>query len=367
MSQLILDGHKLAWHKDRVEAWLNGEKIAPITIDCALTRACTFRCVYCYSQLQANDEKRMTRDVILRFLDDAAEIGVKAVSFVSDGESTCSPHLYEAILHGKKNGLDMALGTNGYLLEDDRLEEILPALTYLRFNISAGDPKRYGEIHGCTESHYHKVIHTVIECVKIKKEKRLAVTLGLQMVLLPQFRDQIFPLADLGKKLRVDYLVIKHCSDDENGSLGIDYSKYGEMVDVLKEAENYSDEEYLVKAKWSKILSGGKRKYNRCYGPPFITQFSGSGLVAPCGMLFNTQYKDFHIGNIADTPYKTIWKSDRYWDVMAMLASDRFNPQIHCGTLCLQHKVNEFLYDLQHNQADPPEGDGEKPMHVNFI
>ena len=73
--------------------------------------------------LQSNDEKKMTRDVIFRFLDDAAEIGVKAVSFVSDGESTCSPHLYDAILRGRQNGLDMALGTNGYLLKDDRLEE----------------------------------------------------------------------------------------------------------------------------------------------------------------------------------------------------------------------------------------------------
>ena len=70
MSELILDGHKLAWHRDRVEAWLRGERIAPITIDCALTRRCTYRCVYCYGQFQANDEKRMTRDVIFRFLDD---------------------------------------------------------------------------------------------------------------------------------------------------------------------------------------------------------------------------------------------------------------------------------------------------------
>ncbi len=367
MSQLILDGHKLAWHKDRVEAWLNGEKIAPITVDCSLTRACTYRCVYCYGQLQENDEKRMTRDVILRFLDDAADIGVKAISFVSDGESTCSPYLYDAIIHGKKNGLDMALGTNGYLLKDERLEDILPALTYLRFNISAGEGKRYAEIHGCPEGHYHKIVRTIQECVRIKKARSLEVTLGLQMVLLPQFRDQILPLSRLGKKLGADYLVIKHCSDDENHSLKVDYSKYNELVDVLKEAENCSEENYLVKAKWSKILSGGKRKYNRCYGPPFITQFSGSGLVAPCGMLFNTQYKDFHIGNIVDTSYKTIWKSDRYWEVMAMLASDRFNPQIHCGTLCLQHKVNEFLYDLQHENALLPEGEGETPMHVNFI
>ncbi len=367
MSKLILDGHKLAWHKDRVEAWLNGEKIAPITIDCALTRACTYRCVYCYGQLQANDEKRMTREVIFRFLDDAAEIGVKAVSFVSDGESTCSPYLYEAILRGKKNGLDMSLGTNGYLLNDARLEEILPALTYLRFNISAGEVKRYSEIHGCPEACYYKVLNTIQECVKIKTRRKLEVTLGLQMVLMPQFQDQILPLSNLGKTLGVDYLVIKHCSDDENGSLGIDYSRYHQMVEVLKEAEEYSDSNYLVRAKWSKILSGGKRKYNRCYGPPFITQFSGSGLVAPCGMLFNTRYKDFHIGNIVDTSYKEIWKSDRYWEVMAMIASDRFNPQIHCGTLCLQHKVNEFLFDLLNDETALIVGEGEKPMHLNFI
>ena len=43
MTELILDGQKLAWHKDRVDAWLNGERIAPITIDCALTRVTLLR------------------------------------------------------------------------------------------------------------------------------------------------------------------------------------------------------------------------------------------------------------------------------------------------------------------------------------
>src|SRR5512143_826175 len=260
-EKIILDGHKLEWHRDRVEAWLRGERIAPITIDCALTRACTYRCVYCYGQLQANDEKQMTKDVIFRFLDDAAEIGVKAISFVSDGESTCSPHLTDAVLRGRQNGLDMALGTNGYLLKDERLEEILPALTYLRFNISAAERMRYAEIHGCAPACYDKVMGTIRKAVAIKKAKRLPVTLGLQMVLLPQFEDQIIPLAKLGRELGVDYLVIKHCSDDENSSLGVDYSRYEVMVDVLKEAEELSSPDYLVRAKWSKILSGGKRCY----------------------------------------------------------------------------------------------------------
>ncbi|MEA3346538.1 MAG: radical SAM protein [Candidatus Auribacterota bacterium] len=366
MRKLILDGHKLAWHKDRVEAWLRGERIAPITIDCSLTRRCTYRCVYCYGQLQANDEKRMTKDVIFRFLDDAAEIGVKAISFVSDGESTCSPHLYDAILKGKNNGLDMALGTNGYLLKEERLEEILPCLTYLRFNISAGEPSSYAEIMGCKEEYFYEVCNTIKKAVKIKKEKNFSVTIGLQMVLLPQFAGQIIPFVKLGRELGVDYSVIKHCSDDEEGKLGVDYSKYFELVDILKEAESYTSGEYVVKVKWSKILSGGKRNYSRCYGPPFIMQFSGSGLVAPCGMLFNDRYKKYHIGNIVDTPFKKIWQSNRYWEVINMIASEEFDARTMCGSLCLQHKVNEFLWNLKHG-ASFIEKPGAKPMHCNFI
>ena len=43
-KELILDGTKLAWHLERVEQWQKGERIAPVTIDMALTRACNYSC-----------------------------------------------------------------------------------------------------------------------------------------------------------------------------------------------------------------------------------------------------------------------------------------------------------------------------------
>jgi MoaA/NifB/PqqE/SkfB family radical SAM enzyme len=364
---LILDGHKLEWHRDRVESWLAGEPIAPITIDCALTRLCNLRCVYCYSQLQANEEKKITWDVISRFLDDAAEFGVKAISLVSDGESTCSPYLYDTILHGRKNGLDMALGTNGTLLQQGRIPEILSALTYLRFNISAGEEKRYAEIHGCQEEFFNTVCETIKVAVKVKKDQRLNTMIGLQMVLMPEFADQIMPLARLGKSLGVDYLVIKHCSDDEEGSLGVDYDKYFNMVSILKEAENLSDSDYLVQVKWSKILSSGKRAYKKCYGPAFIMQFSGSGLVAPCGMLFNSKFNKFHIGNIVETSFKEIVQSKKYQEVLCEISSDSFDARTMCGTLCLQHQVNEYLWEIKNGIRKIQNPQGVKPFGVNFI
>ena len=94
-----------------------------------------------------------------------------------------------------------------------------------------------------------------------------------------------------------------------------------------------------------------------CYGAPFLLQMSGSGLVAPCGCFFADRFKRYHIGYIQDTRFKTIWESERYWEVMNEITGPDFDAKTMCGSLCVQHKVNEFLNDLVNN----------KPEHINFI
>ncbi len=367
-SELILDGTKIAWHQERVAAWERGERIAPITIDMALTRACNFGCHYCYAMLQENDRSVISQKVIYDFLEDCAEIGVKGISLVSDGESTISPVFVDTVVRGNELGLSMATGTNGFVLTRRRLEEVLPHLTYLRINISAGERTRYAEIMGVKERWFERVCQNIRDMVEIKRRDNLGVTIGLQMVLMPEYADQILPLARLGKELRPDYLVIKHCSDDEDGTLGVDYQGYDRLYDTLREAEALSDEGYQVVVKWSKIEANGARSYQRCYGAPFMIQLSGSGLVAPCGMLFNERYKKFHIGNICDERFKDIWASDRYWEVMNYLSSPQFNAQKMCGSLCLQHKVNESLDEFQKGRLQFPDMSASTaPQHINFI
>ncbi|WP_041960426.1 radical SAM protein [Sulfurospirillum arsenophilum] len=366
-KELILDATKIAWHKERIEQWARGERIAPITIDMSLTRACNYGCSFCYARLQENDRFDISREVIDNFLDDCVEVGVKAISLVSDGESTLSPHFEHMVIRGSKLGLSMATATHGYNLRKEALERVLPHLTYIRVNISAGEPARYAEVMGVKQEWFDQVCQNIRDMVEIKKKNNLDVTIGMQMVLMPQDADQVIPLAKLGKELRPDYLVIKHTSDSEDGALGVDYSKYAEIEHILKDAETYSDESYKVVVKWSKINSDGKRDYQRCYGPPFQIQLSGSGLIAPCGMLFNEKYKKFHIGNIVHTRFKDILQSERYWEVMNYLASPNFNAQKMCGSLCLQHKVNEFLDAYAKGEIELKEPSGEKPQHINFI
>lgn len=332
----------------------------------ALTRACTFKCAYCYSKtFQDNPGSQLTMQEVKDLYDDLAEIGVKGVSLVSDGESTCHPNWEDAVQYAKEKGLDVALGTNGYFYQPRPATQA--ALTYLRFNISAARSDKWQQIHGMTAYEYEQVLDNIRESVRLKKLCGHKVTIGLQMVLLPQYIDQALALAYLGKGIGVDYVIIKHCSDDETGRLGVRYADYDLMHDALSRAEKISDENFQVSIKWSKILAGNKREYQRCYGPPFFLQLSGSGLVAPCGMFFGSKYFRYHIGSLHEKRFKEIWLSDRYWDVMEHLGSEAFNAQKACGCLCIQDATNRIMNHIVNDGVEVRTPEGDPPKHRNFI
>ena len=70
-GSLILDSHKLSYHYDRVKAWENGEQIAPVSIDMALTRACGAMCSFCYAMVQEPQERASIKTKeALNLLDD---------------------------------------------------------------------------------------------------------------------------------------------------------------------------------------------------------------------------------------------------------------------------------------------------------
>ena len=370
-GSLILDSHKLSYHYDRVEAWENGEQISPVSIDMALTRACGAMCSFCYAMVQEPQERASikTKDS-LNLLDDFAEIGVKGVSLISDGESTLSKAYVPFIQHAAKIGIDVGNATNGWEWEKEKIDQVLPFLTWVRFTVAAGKPESYAKIMFKNSEHtpvFDRAMKHIKYAVDLKKKLNLKVTLGIQMVLLPEFKDEIIPFAKLATDLGVDYGVIKHCSDDEFGTLGVDYSKYEDMYSLLSKAELMSNDKTKIIVKWSKIKDKGLPTYNRFYGPQFLLQISGSGLVAPSGMFFNARYSKLHIGNFVDERFINIFKSDRYSKIMNYLASPNFDAQTMMGTLPIQHYVSEALDNHLKGINRIKPNKGESPLHVNFL
>mgnify|MGYP001392525011 FL=1 len=370
-GDLILDSHKLPYHYDRVKSWENGERVAPVSVDMALTRACGAMCSFCYAMVQEPQERMpiKTKEA-LNLLDDFAEVGVKGVSLISDGESTLSKAYVPFIQHAAKIGIDVGNATNGWEWEPEKIDQVLPHLTWVRFTVAAGKPESYSKIMFKSSEHtsvYDRAMKHIKYAVELKQKLKLKVTLGIQMVLLPEFKNEIIPFAKLATDLGVDYGVIKHCSDDEFGTLGVDYSKYEDMYELLTEAENMSNDKTKVIVKWSKIKDKGLPSYNRFYGPQFLLQISGSGLVAPSGMFFNARYSKLHIGNFVDERFKDIFYSDRYWKIMDYLASPNFDAHTMMGTLPIQHYVSTALDNHIKGIKKINKPVGKKPLHVNFL
>lgn len=365
--QLQLDGTKIGWWKSRVEAWHRGERVAPITMDVAWTRKCQAACDFCYAQLQASDDGHViTKQNALDYLDDAAEVGVKGISLISDGESTVVPWFDETIEYGGKLGIQMGISSNGLRLTKPVLERILPHLTYLRFNFSGGDQHRWAQIMGLKRGLYPRVVQNIKDAMEIVRRDNLSCNVNVQMVVMPKHGDQILPLTKLCKEeLRPHYLIFKHTADSVKNELGIDYRQYSPLFPVFQEAETYSDETFRVATKWTRIQDDGKRDYKRCMGPVFILQMSGNGLIAPCGQKFGESYKKFHIGNICETRFRDLYQSDRYWEVLNYLRSDAFSAQVSCGSNCLQTNSNSWLDKwvdgkVQFNETPAP-------PHMGFI
>lgn len=363
VEKFRLDGHKLLYHLDRTLEWQKGERIAPIQIDMGLTKFCNVGCIYCIGVTQGGMTKGMMiePDTLMRFIEDCGRLGVRSIGFIGDGEPTLNPGLYDSIMLAKKLGIDTGMATNGILLDMNYAHEMLRDSTFIRINLSAAEPESFRRIHQAPSDKFTMLIEKIKTLVSMRKQNNYNCTIGIQMVLIPENFDQLIKLADLGAELGIDYLQIKQCSDTEYKEIGIHPEDYKKVENDLKEAEKFSKENYLVKVKWNKInimgetdlYKGGFRKYDICYGTPFLGQISGNGKVYPCGPFFGKER--FYIGDIHETSYYDIVKGDRYWEVQQDIIN---NVDVHydCTVGCRQDYINKFLWDIK----NPPD-------HVNFI
>lgn len=351
---MSLDSTNIGYHKERVEAWARGERIAPIFMDIAWTRKCQAACHFCYAQAQASEGGEITWGHAQRFLEDAAEIGVLAMHYISDGESTMVPWYAESVEKASELGIAVNAGTNGIALPNEVLERILPHLMSLRINFAGGEKKRYAEIMGLKQAVYDIVVGNIRNAVRIKRARGLDCILNMNLVLDVRDSDQLVPFATLARDLGVDYAIIKQCNVDNDGFLDADPKGYLEIEDLLHECEALSNDTTKIVVKWNKLQANTGRQYDKCFGPPFALQMSGNGLIAPCGPLFNEKYRAFHIGNITTQSFKDMFYGERYWDVMRYIASDEFDPRKRCPSDCMQNITNDWLYRYRQGKVTFP-------------
>jgi MoaA/NifB/PqqE/SkfB family radical SAM enzyme len=370
------DSTKLPYHERRVKAYFDrGLRVPPIHIDMGIAKFCNVKCVFCYGLFQNVKPVFIQKDALLNTIRGAKEIDVKSIAFIGDGEPTCNPHVYEALELGAEIGLDMAISTNGFLVnESSRRHSILASCKWMRFCISAGTQEGYKKIH--QKDYFKDVVKNIKDMVLVKKSARYPCEVGMQAVYIPGMMNQdMIEEAKLAVDLGVDYFVIKQCSLPDKGESGMSYFDINEYDskatdDTLHTCAALSTKDTEIIVKWNIIKQKGARPYQGCPSVPFISEMSGNGDWYPCGHMFGDkpEFASYKFGNVHEKSLVEIYESGHYWEVIKRMR-ENFDVQNQCKGACRLDKTNEFCWNYMNRPRDTVFLDEQtsQVQGVNFI
>jgi len=356
----MMDTTKLPYHINRVIDHFDlGKKVAPIHIDTGITKFCDTNCCYCFGIFQNPSKVYIQRDALINYISDAAEIGVKSIAFIGDGEPTLNPAVYEALKLGSDLGLSMAISTSGISMNSfEKAYMVASSCEWMRVSLSAGDAEGYKKIHRVDR--FDKIVENIKRIVEIKKKYNFKCDIGLQAVFVPELmNDDMVKEAKLAVELGVDYFVIKQCSlpiaNMSVGDVKFDVNSYTseDVVNKLKEAESYSTEKTKIIPKWKTMERKGARLYKHCPAVPLISEISGNGDWFPCGYFFGNkaEYEKYKFGNLHEKRLKDIFNSDRYWEIIKHMR-EKFDSDHECFGSCRLDSCNKFIDDYIKNPED---------------
>ncbi len=351
-ENIRMDSHKLIYHPDIVARWLKGENIYPIELEVGLTNACNHRCIFCAVDYTGYQPDRINSNILLHNLKELAPRGVKSIIYAGEGEPLLHKEAPDIINQTKYFGIDVAMSTNGVLLTPEVSRECLKSLTWVRFSTAGITNETYDKIQRGKQGDLSKVLFNMEEAVKVKKEQHLDVTLGVQLLLLPDNKNEIVQMGNELKKIGVDYFTIKPFSQHPQSQqiLQVDYK---EMLELESEVKELQTEEYKVyfRAHSMKKLEC-RRGYKHCWALPFMVYIDAKGNLWPC-IVFMGEDK-LKYGNLNEESFVDIWEGKHRREIIDYFMN--MDLEKNCRELCRLDEMNRYLDELKN-----PGG------HVNFI
>jgi molybdenum cofactor biosynthesis enzyme MoaA len=231
-----IDSHKLIFHPSRISRWYdakdNWEKLKnvyPIYVEISPYGGCNHRCTFCALDYMGYENIGLEFNALKETLTNMAINGVKSVMFAGEGEPLLFKNLDLIVEHCSKIKIDTSITTNFVPSNQKAVESYVKNCSWIKVSLNAGTPETYAKVHQTKEIDFHRVMENLKNALEYRKKNNLKCTIGVQMLLLPENKDEAVTLAKRCKKLGVDYLVIKpysqHLSSNTTKYEDIDYSK----------------------------------------------------------------------------------------------------------------------------------------------
>lgn len=357
LDKYLIDGHKLFWHLDRVTDWQDGKTVVPIYIEISPVSFCNHECTFCAIDFVRGKNFKLDTELFCKRLKEMGALGVRGVMFAGEGEPLLHKDLKIFIKTAKCSGMDVSLTTNGTLGNYKTWKDLLPYLTWVRFSVDAGDAESYSNVHKVSGSVFKKTVKSIEDAVKVKRDLRLAVTIGVQFLAIEENLKSLGEALKLFSGVGVDYFSIKP------------YSLHPQMVnkrDVFYTEKigryiRQAVDRFRKKSKMNIIFrdismekyAGKEKTFRHCLALPFWGYISSKGDFYTCSVFIGD--KRFKVGNVHEQNMRDILFGKSRKESISY-ASNKLSVGKECRVNCRMARVNEFLEFLE-----------KKPEHINFI
>lgn len=351
-ENIRMDSHKLIYHPKRVADWMSGNLIYPVEIEIGISGACNHRCIFCAVDYMEYQPKMLKAEVLVPNLKLMGEKGVKSIIYAGEGEPLLNPEAPNIFNKTKASGIDAALSTNGVLFTAEKAAECMKSLSWIRFSIAGATDFTYEKIHQCRKGDLQRALKNMASAVEIKCKQNLGTTLGAQLLLLPENKDEVKMLGEMIKEIGFDYFTVKPFSQhpQSKAKLQVDYAESEEIERQVKELET---EKFRVYFRSKSIENLGMEKtYSRCDGVNFMAYMDANGDVFPCIVFMGNE--NFIYGNIQEKNFVEVWESERA-EKIRLRFDERF-IHTNCRKNCRLDEINKYLHELKN-----------PGRHVNFI
>lgn len=354
-DHLRIDSHKLIFHPHRVAQWLEGKSIAPLYIEISPTGSCNHRCTFCATDFMEYRPRNLDSRILFERLTELGSMGVKSIMYAGEGEPLLHHDIGGIIQHTRSVGIDVAMTTNGVLLDPEIARQILPSMSWIKVSIDAGTPETYSSVHRTKPEDFKQVLNNIAAAARLVLINGWDCTVGAQAILLPENIGEMELLAGHCRDAGARYLVIKpysqHLKSHNCRYENIDYAPYMELHEKL---ERFNDSNFSVifRAHTFSKLQQSERGYERCLALPFWSYIDSAGNVWGCSSHMGDDR--FLYGNITAKGFRDIWDGPERQRSLDFVASE-LNLE-GCRMNCRMDEINRYLWELTHASR-----------HVNFV
>jgi radical SAM protein with 4Fe4S-binding SPASM domain len=355
MADIRIDSHKLMFHVDRLNKWLKGEQFFPIYVEVGPSGACNHRCIFCALEYLGYEARYINTEMFKDRLEEMAKGGVKSLMFAGEGEPLLHKDIAELIDYAKGCGIDVAVTTNGVLINQRIGRQSLKALSWIRVSFNAATRENYARVHGTRPEDFDRVLSNLEQIVSMKRRYHYGCTIGVQLLMIPENYQETEKLANILKDIGVDYFTVKPFSKHPLSSHCLDESfDYGLMLSFQEALSRLSSADFriLFRDHTMMKLKEKDRGYDCCLGLPFWAYISSDGRVWACSAFLGKE--EFLYGNLYEQTFSQIWEGPKRKKVLEMVEHELDVSE--CREVCRLDEINRYLWELKHPHP-----------HVNFI